>query len=103
MNTLLDYLTVLVLAALLLAPALYGVLRERRIDRQLRAAQQLQLTSGPQPAPPGPAARGHGEAPPPGNPVTRVVLPMGGDAVEPPERRTQKSSSRSTVPSTATW
>ncbi|ROQ95926.1 hypothetical protein EDE04_2380 [Streptomyces sp. 2132.2] len=40
MNTFLDYLTVLVLAALLLAPALYGALRERRIDRQLRAAQQ---------------------------------------------------------------
>ncbi|MFD5147543.1 hypothetical protein [Streptomyces sp. NPDC058401] len=40
MNTLLDYLVVLALAALLLGPALYGALRERRLERQIRAAGQ---------------------------------------------------------------
>ncbi|MEV8531100.1 hypothetical protein [Streptomyces sp. NPDC051211] len=40
MNTLLNHLTVLAVAALLAGPALYGVLHERRIDRQLRAARQ---------------------------------------------------------------
>ncbi|MDX3534980.1 hypothetical protein PV721_11475 [Streptomyces sp. MB09-01] len=39
MNTLLSYLTVLAVAALVLAPSLYGVLRDRRIDRQLRAVE----------------------------------------------------------------
>ncbi|MFF3858595.1 hypothetical protein [Streptomyces sp. NPDC002209] len=72
MNTFLDYLAVLAVAALLLGPALHGALRERRIDRQLRAA-------------PG---HGHDEAPPPRTPVTRVVLPMGGDAVKRLERAT---------------
>lgn len=38
MNTFLDYLAVLAVAALLLAPALYGAARDRRIDRQIRAA-----------------------------------------------------------------
>ncbi|MFE1559372.1 hypothetical protein ACFW6V_30835 [Streptomyces sp. NPDC058734] len=38
MNTFLDYLTVLAVAALLLAPALYGALRDRRTDRELAAA-----------------------------------------------------------------
>ncbi|MFD4245284.1 hypothetical protein ACFWP3_27405 [Streptomyces sp. NPDC058525] len=68
MNTLLNYLAVLALAALLLAPALYGTARERRIDRQLREA-----------------AAGRSEA-----------RETGG------ARKAQKSSSRSTVPSTAT-
>ncbi|MFF5702065.1 hypothetical protein ACFY7H_06140 [Streptomyces sp. NPDC012794] len=45
MNTFLDYLTVLAVAALLLAPALYGALHERRTDRQLTAAAH------PEPAP----------------------------------------------------
>ncbi len=40
MNTFLDFLVVLAIAALLLGPALYGALRDRRIDRQLRAAKQ---------------------------------------------------------------
>ncbi|MFC9299064.1 hypothetical protein ACFTWH_18360 [Streptomyces sp. NPDC057011] len=66
MSTFLNYLTVLALAALLLAPALYGLARERRIDRQLREAADGR--SG--------------------------VLVL---------RTRQKSSSRSTVPSTATW
>ncbi|MFB7172715.1 hypothetical protein ACFCYM_18075 [Streptomyces sp. NPDC056254] len=39
MNTLLSYLAVLAVAALLLAPSLYGALRERRIDRQIRAVE----------------------------------------------------------------
>ncbi|OEJ33660.1 hypothetical protein [Streptomyces subrutilus] len=68
MNTLLNYLAVLAVAALLLAPALYGTARERRIDRQLRGA-----------------AAGRSEA-------------RGADRA----RKAQKSSSRSTVPSTAT-
>ncbi|MFJ4778482.1 hypothetical protein [Streptomyces sp. NPDC088762] len=63
MHTFLNYLVVLAVAALLLGPSLYGVARERRIDRQLRGA-----------------AAGRSKA-----------------------RRAQKSSSRSTVPSTATW
>ncbi|MFD6971865.1 hypothetical protein [Streptomyces sp. NPDC059979] len=37
MNTFLSYLAVLAIATLLLAPSLYGALRDRRIDRQLRA------------------------------------------------------------------
>ncbi|MCJ0871425.1 hypothetical protein [Streptomyces sp. AP-93] len=40
MNTFLDYLVVLAVAALLLAPALYGAARERRVDRQIRAAAE---------------------------------------------------------------
>ncbi|GGZ83686.1 hypothetical protein [Streptomyces subrutilus] len=52
MNTLLNLLTVLALAAPLLAPALYGALRERRIDRQLAAAARGE-----------PAAPGRGPAP----------------------------------------
>ncbi|WP_046418409.1 hypothetical protein [Streptomyces malaysiense] len=47
---------------LLVLPSVLGILRERRVDRQIREAQE---------------ARG--------------------------EKETQKSSSRSTVPSTATW
>ncbi|MFE2126659.1 MULTISPECIES: hypothetical protein [Streptomyces] len=39
MNTFLSYLAVLAAATLLLAPSLYGMLRERRTDRQLRAAR----------------------------------------------------------------
>lgn len=38
-NTLLDYLVVLAIAALLLGPSLHGIARDRRIDRQLRRAQ----------------------------------------------------------------
>ncbi|MCY0927876.1 hypothetical protein OTB20_16970 [Streptomyces sp. H27-H1] len=40
MNTLLDYLLVLAVAALLAGPTLYGALGERRLDRQIRAAEQ---------------------------------------------------------------
>ncbi|MFE1786970.1 hypothetical protein ACFW7J_00975 [Streptomyces sp. NPDC059525] len=40
MNTFLDYLTVLAVAALLLAPSLHGLLHERRIDRQLRPERE---------------------------------------------------------------
>ncbi|MER5872065.1 hypothetical protein [Streptomyces sp. NPDC002044] len=38
MNTFLDYLTVLALAAFLAGPALYGALGDHRTDRQLRTA-----------------------------------------------------------------
>ncbi|MFG2998037.1 hypothetical protein [Streptomyces sp. NPDC048340] len=69
MTTFLDYLVVLAVAALLLAPSLYGTARERRIDRQLRKAAA-------------------GRSAVHSTPVTRSA---------------QKSSSRSTVPSTATW
>lgn len=44
MNTFLDYLVVLAVAALLLGPALYGAARERRLDRQIRAAGQAART-----------------------------------------------------------
>ncbi|MGW1774343.1 hypothetical protein [Streptomyces sp. NPDC002104] len=47
MNTLLDYLLVLAVAALLLGPALYGAARERRLDRQIRAAGQQPRTPQP--------------------------------------------------------
>lgn len=40
MNTFLDFLVVLAVAALLLGPSLYGAARERRIDRQIRAVRQ---------------------------------------------------------------
>ncbi|MEJ8642560.1 hypothetical protein WKI68_16345 [Streptomyces sp. MS1.HAVA.3] len=39
MNTFLSYLAVLAIATLLLAPSLYGALRDRRIDRQMRAVE----------------------------------------------------------------
>lgn len=57
MNALTEYLTVLAVFLLLAAPALAGLLHERRTDRELKA----------------------------------------------PRAVPQKSSSRSTVPSTATW
>ncbi|MFJ6689436.1 hypothetical protein [Streptomyces sp. NPDC091294] len=53
------------LLVLMVLPSVIGIVRERRIDRQIREAQE---------------ARGRGE-----------------------ESQPQKSSSRSTVPSTATW
>ncbi|MER6446642.1 hypothetical protein DEJ51_22245 [Streptomyces venezuelae] len=37
MTTFVNYLAVLALVALVLGPSLYGILRDRRIDRQLRA------------------------------------------------------------------
>ncbi|MGW1763635.1 hypothetical protein ACWCQL_06010 [Streptomyces sp. NPDC002073] len=40
MNTFLSFLAVFLVAALLLAPSLWGALRDHRIDRQLRAARQ---------------------------------------------------------------
>ncbi|GGX40881.1 hypothetical protein [Streptomyces fructofermentans] len=38
MNTFLGYLTVLFVAAVLVGPALVGLVRERGIDRRIRAA-----------------------------------------------------------------
>ncbi|MFE9647847.1 hypothetical protein ACFYO0_27785 [Streptomyces sp. NPDC006365] len=60
MEALIGMVTVLGILALLVLPAVIGIVRDRRIDRQLREAEQASA----------------------------------GD---------QKSSSRSTVPSTATW
>ncbi|MEU3780366.1 hypothetical protein [Streptomyces sp900129855] len=69
MNELTGYLTVLAVFLLLTAPALVGLLHERRIDRQLKAAQTAQTAQ----------------------------------TARTPRPQPQKSSSRSTVPSTATW
>nr|WP_079051524.1 hypothetical protein [Streptomyces curacoi] len=44
MNAFLGYVTVLVLFVLLAGPALVGHLHERRIDRQLRAAEHSAAT-----------------------------------------------------------
>lgn len=54
MNTLLNVLGVTVLAALVLLPALLGFARERRISRELRAAEHARRTDPPAPvaAPP---------------------------------------------------
>ncbi|MBQ0853510.1 hypothetical protein ACFU9Y_41675 [Streptomyces sp. NPDC057621] len=69
---LIGMLFVLGILVLLVLPAVFGIVRDRRVDRQLREAEQ------------GPAKeRGPAEGQ---GPV-----------------RDQKSSSRSTVPSTATW
>ncbi|MFG2980613.1 hypothetical protein ACGFYQ_05055 [Streptomyces sp. NPDC048258] len=38
MSTFVNYLAVLAIAAVLLGPSLYGARRDRRVDRQLRAA-----------------------------------------------------------------
>ncbi|MEU8772807.1 hypothetical protein [Streptomyces sp. NPDC048606] len=61
MNTFLSYLAVLALAVPLLAPGLYGVLRDRRIDRQLRAVETRRVWLPGQRAgglPPTPRRRG---------------------------------------------
>ncbi|UZI28831.1 hypothetical protein N7925_10705 [Streptomyces sp. CA-278952] len=47
MNTILNYLVVAVLFALVLAPVALGVARERRIDRQLREAERGRRAAGP--------------------------------------------------------
>ncbi|MGW1464809.1 hypothetical protein ACWCPT_10750 [Streptomyces sp. NPDC002308] len=59
MNALLNVLGVTVLAALVLLPALVGFARERRISRELRAAEHARRTDPPAPAaaPPRRAAR----------------------------------------------
>ncbi|MEU0097476.1 hypothetical protein [Streptomyces sp. NPDC006267] len=61
MNTFLNYLVVAVLFALVLAPVALGLVRERRIDRQLREAERGRRAAGPPPAEdaarPVPAAR----------------------------------------------
>ncbi|KUN82963.1 hypothetical protein AQJ66_20510 [Streptomyces bungoensis] len=68
---LIGMLATLGILVLLILPSVLGVLRDRRVDRQLREAQEDQR------------AGAHGETP--------------------PRKEAQKSSSRSTVPSTATW
>lgn len=70
-ETLIGMLVTFGLLVLMVLPSVIGIVRDRRIDRQIREAQE---------------DRGARQAP---ESVTR--------------RKTQKSSSRSTVPSTATW
>jgi hypothetical protein len=60
MNTFQNVLGTVVLIALFLLPTLVGFARERRIDRELRAAERARSDGPPQTAdaaPPGPAAR----------------------------------------------
>ncbi|MFF8093923.1 hypothetical protein [Streptomyces sp. NPDC016675] len=66
MEALIGMLVTFGLLVLMVLPSVIGIVREKRIDRQLREAQENRRES---------------EEP----------------------RRTQKSSDRSTVPSTATW
>ncbi|MFE2049322.1 hypothetical protein [Streptomyces sp. NPDC059459] len=66
MEALIGMLVTFGLLVLMVLPSVIGIVRERRIDRQLREAQENRR-----------------------------------EREEP--RRTQKSSDRSTVPSTATW
>ncbi|MFC5150500.1 hypothetical protein [Streptomyces amakusaensis] len=79
METLLGLLAVLVLIALVLLPSLFGHVRERRIDRQLGAVRERG----------GAADRSTVRGPARGAEASAPV-------------RTQKSSPRSTEPSTAT-
>ncbi|WP_327268342.1 hypothetical protein OG233_09815 [Streptomyces sp. NBC_01218] len=51
MNTFLNLLGVTLLAVLVLLPALVGFARERRIDRELRAAEHARRTDPPDPVP----------------------------------------------------
>lgn len=46
MNTLLSYLAVLALAAAVLAPSLYGLLRDHRTDQQIRTAARRRVLAG---------------------------------------------------------
>lgn len=50
MNTFLNYLGITVVFALVLAPALVGIARERRIDRQLREAERTRSAEPPRTA-----------------------------------------------------
>ncbi|MFF9567954.1 hypothetical protein [Streptomyces sp. NPDC014685] len=50
MNTFQNVLGILVLIALILLPALAGLARERRIDRELRAAQRARSDGPPKTA-----------------------------------------------------
>ncbi|MER5948375.1 hypothetical protein ABT127_20200 [Streptomyces sp. NPDC001904] len=44
MNTAMNYLTVLFVLLLLAGPSLYGIARDRRIDREIRAAREARET-----------------------------------------------------------
>ncbi|MEE4494458.1 hypothetical protein [Streptomyces sp. BE230] len=50
MNTFLNFLGISVVIALILLPALAGIARERRIDRELREAERARSTEPPQTA-----------------------------------------------------
>ncbi|WP_405488995.1 hypothetical protein [Streptomyces sp. NBC_00096] len=66
MNTFLDLLVVLAVAALLATPALYGATREHRLNRQLRTAAQNARVPGTT------------KRPRPGNRPARPVSPWAG-------------------------
>ncbi|MBT2402922.1 MULTISPECIES: hypothetical protein [unclassified Streptomyces] len=57
MNTFLDFTVVFLIAALLLAPSLWGVVRDRRIDRELRAPTARFTGQARGPATAGPVGR----------------------------------------------
>ncbi|MGI5480774.1 hypothetical protein [Streptomyces lavendofoliae] len=78
MDTLFTYLVVAAFLVLLTLPSLAGHARDRAVDRQLRRAEH-----------PAGAARPAGARPVAGRPARTALA--------------QKSSSRSTEPSTATW
>ncbi|MET8325832.1 hypothetical protein [Streptomyces sp. NPDC005181] len=84
MNTFLNYLSIATVFALFLVPTLVGVARDRRIDRQLREAERQRRAEFPETAG---AAR----------PVKAERRPWYGALQD------QKSSSKATEPSTATW
>ncbi|MFE7358415.1 hypothetical protein ACFU8Q_36290 [Streptomyces sp. NPDC057543] len=50
MNTIMNFLGTAVLFALVLLPALLGLARERRIDRELRAAERARSDGPPETA-----------------------------------------------------
>ncbi|MGC5346190.1 hypothetical protein [Streptomyces sp. DT171] len=85
MTTFLNYLGILALFALVALPALIGAARDLRVDRALRRAEQ-----GRDDGPPGAASDAR--------PVLRRA-PVRTSVTG----RAQKSSSKPTEPSTATW
>ncbi|WP_336318915.1 hypothetical protein [Streptomyces lavendofoliae] len=83
MDTLLTYLVVTAFLVLLTLPSLVGHARDRAVDRQLRRAEHPAGAARPA------AARPPGARPAAARPARTALA--------------QKSSSRSTEPSTATW
>ncbi|MFD7943268.1 hypothetical protein [Streptomyces sp. NPDC059744] len=64
MNTFVNFLVIAALFALVLLPALIGLARERRIDRELRAAEHERRAEPPETAG-GPPRRDAPPRPPP--------------------------------------
>jgi type II secretory pathway pseudopilin PulG len=61
MNTTMEHLagamTVLAMLALLTLPSLLGLAHERRVDRQIREAEQARAQTAPEVVPPSPRSR----------------------------------------------